>query len=105
MIRKEIQDISVNGWNTGHHLLQYLEPIVKPHVARLRKQYVCGKDELRGGRFRSDDRVFLRIVSAFYAHRFEPADLSQEEIDCLINKALKECARADHWYMYEKDWL
>jgi hypothetical protein len=49
-------------------------------------------------RFHNDDRVRHRIESACACAEFV-ADPYPWVMD-----ALRDCAEADHWYMYEKEW-
>lgn len=58
----------------------------------------AGRYEL-GYRFDSNDTVERRITSAIEAEAEFLADPRAWALD-----ALRDCAEADHWYTYEKDW-
>jgi hypothetical protein len=100
----KIFSIHCNGYNFESHLLNYLSPIIKPHIDGLRKKFKLNKDMYAGSRYYSNDTVFVRITSALYRAQLEPFSLTKEEISHLINSALNDCARTDYWYIYEKDW-
>lgn len=51
-----------------------------------------------GGRFRDNRRLVIRMQSGFTEAEF----LLEPEL--IIYDALKDCASADHWYTYEKEW-
>jgi hypothetical protein len=52
-----------------------------------------------GVRFNSNRDVLIRIVSACPTREFFEGNKT-----AWIEAGLRECASADHWYQYEKDW-
>lgn len=103
-MKSKVFEVQCNGYNFGCHLLNYLKPVIVPHIAEHRKAFKLVPGMYGGGRFHSDDSVFTRIASALYDYQLEPPTLTPEEITHLINSALSDCARSDHWYMFEKDY-
>jgi hypothetical protein len=67
------------------------------YLARNKSKF--GKILYAGPRFKSNEEVMLRVVSScndrphFDAHQ-----------TAWIRAGLQECARADYWYQFEKDW-
>lgn len=72
-----------------------------------------------GRRVRSVDDIITRMVSGMFTYaqtKFEKRELSEmwinsqikmmtaADIITILEKALIDCATADHWYTYEKDW-
>jgi hypothetical protein len=84
-----------------------------------------------GPRFKDDERVTDRICSGLYeaaiqqvtntswpAHNASPEQfveivkvientvnsISGKEMDALILEGMRDCAEADHWYQFEKQW-
>lgn len=104
MIREQIKNVKVNGVYGDHWLLNYLKPVIMPHIPAGRKRFEQKKNQMRGIRFSTDRYVFDRIAGGLYRANFEPFDLSQEEIDLLIDKALIDCSSADWWYAVEKEY-
>jgi len=106
-MREQIKNIQINGYGWfDYKLFGYLKPVLVAQMDRLRKQYKIGVREYASSRFLSNDTVFIRIISGLRNANFEPHvdSLTMEEIEHLINKALKDCASADHWYAFEKEW-
>ena len=72
-----------------------------------------------GRRVKSIDDIITRMVSGMYTYaqtKFEKRELSEmwinaqikmmtaADIITVMEKALIDCATADYWYTYEKDW-
>lgn len=65
-----------------------------------RKQFADshGSDYERGGRFTCPVSIYLRIASACTEEEFKT------DPKAWVWDALRNCAGADYWYAYEKDW-
>jgi hypothetical protein len=63
------------------------------------KEWGSAGEFYAGMRFKSNDDVLIRIVSACPTRDHFEGNKSQ-----WIKAGLAECASADHWYQYEKDW-
>jgi len=55
---------------------------------------------INGTRFNSDDRALSETLE--HIHFNEINDLKMKKM--AIIKGLKECASADYWYTFEKEW-
>ena len=71
--------------------------IMSAIVDQARKEYI----EENGASDMSSDNMEILLEGIITAW-FET--LSASEIDILITDGLRECASADHWYTYEKEW-
>jgi len=100
----KIKEVRCGGYFFASHVLNYLTPQITPFILAGRQKYVLGDEECAGSRYCSDVTVFGRITSGLYNACLEPHTLTPEERDYLIEQGLRDCARADYWYRYEKDW-
>ena len=105
-------NVKVNGCyfpNTDKY--EFLKEAFLEIIPEARKGYKLGEDEICGSRFSTDLSVWARVRGGFGRTNFalEFADvlsntLPKEEMKDMVTKALRDCAQADYWYMYEKEY-
>lgn len=104
-IRTKVKEIEINGWAPiDPKLFAYLKPQFSVFFAEERKKYQFGKREEAGSRFLNNETVWRRIITGLWNAHWEPFDLSEDEKRYLIGRALKDCASADYFYHWEKDY-
>lgn len=129
----KVSDIKCNGIGMMSPA-KNVKPFITTAISLFRMRYSSDEimemlpgngDYYPGTRFKDDDRVADRLCSAItsaavkeYYKDGTEADplilegiiesftnsLSGTEMDILILEALRDCAEADHWYKYEKQW-
>jgi len=106
MISDQAKMVKPNGVAAGYQNLDYLKHLFMPHIKSVRHAYRLGEDEISGSRFCSDDSVWARAASGMYRAEYMPkeSEITEEEIKHILYLSLQDCARADHWYRYEKDY-
>ncbi len=103
----EMATIKCNGYSIPGNFELALGPIIQNEINRQRESFLdLNKSEFgqagkyfNGYRFRDNHTIGRRIESACpNLQHFE------ENHSAWINAALDDCAQADHWYEFEKDW-
>lgn len=91
----------VNGWRSGpNKFSEKTLTLIKSRLPEYREQIISKlpRNAEAGDRFNTDDRVILRICSAFTEDEFL---LYPKEN---IMDALEECAESDYYYNKDKEW-
>ena len=101
----------------GLYRMRYNNTEIMKNIEALAKN----DDYAMGRRFLDNEMVAVRLLSAINSS-FRNVDvnldeesgkkivntfvqsLSGQEMDAFILESLRDCASADHWYMYEKQW-
>ena len=124
----------IGPFNHNHPSRQQIQTAISLLRMRISKEEIFekfpkGHDYYAGSRFNSDNDVAIRIMSAitdnvFVTHinkrSFDITDddnllvikiiesfvnsLKGSEMDELIIDGMRDCAGADHWYTFEKEW-
>ena len=79
-----------------------------------------GRDTYYGSRCKDDSTIAARMFTGLTAYALEQFDdngelagmwlnaclnkITIEELNTLFRDALRDCAEADHWYTFEKEW-
>lgn len=107
MIREEVKQIKVSGYSLIPQKFVGLFEVFKPAVKLMRAEVSKSPPNdwyHEGSRFWDDERVFLRIGSAINKSGIDSCEFSEEELQHLARKALLDCASADYYYTFEKEW-
>lgn len=129
-----IQEFKCNGFSNAQQANNVKPTIQTAiSVFRLRKtneeifaSFPKGDDYHLGTRFYDDDSVASRICSGLVEYtekqlykesgQYAPSLIVEQYIDALVNslsgsemdqiilEGMRDCASADHWYAYEKQW-
>lgn len=125
----KVSNIKCNGMGPTHQARSSMSTI-QTAISLFRMRYdnteiikmmAGGFDYHTGTRFNSDEAVSIRIATALviesrielrcedpiiiegYIKAFVDS-LSGSEMDVLILEGMRDCASADHWYAFEKEW-
>lgn len=109
MIREEVKQLKINSSGMGSPKMTPLFPAFQAAIKEVRADMggqPVNHDSwyYEGTRFGSDQIAFGRISVAVNYSDFDFGAFSQDEMRYLARKALLECASADYYYHFEKDW-
>jgi hypothetical protein len=87
--------------------IQELRPVFR--AANWNRQV---SDFVFGSRFNEDARVLLGILTGIIRlypdwssmNMLDMENVERHHIDLWVNDSLRDCAEADHWYLYEKQY-
>ena len=112
-MRDFIKNILCNGVSHVDPMYRKYDELFEPMIDRIRQRILSSNFETlpdanfgyhAGTRFLDNEAVLLRIYTALQNNSINEEYFQEDEVEYLVAEGLRECADADWYYTFEKNY-